>query len=181
MARKRNTPSQQAKAVVPATTRMIARALAGPNRLRYFHPDLDRITPRLVVKCGLDWSTEKVIRSYHRRGFTLIRRVPTFPWERGVAERCLKRLGGSTFKLDELADRIQDAIRPRGKANQEGADVMPLNHQCLEIDKFRLDICLVAEDGTTLYRPWVTVVVDSYSRSVLKAQVSVSPDVRGGN
>lgn len=149
MARKRNTPSQQAKAVVPATTRMIARALAGPNRLRYFHPDLDRITPR--------------------------------PWERGGAERCLKRLGGSTFKLDELADRIQDAIRPRGKANQEGADVMPLNHQCLEIDKFRLDICLVAGDGTTLYRPWVTVVVDSYSRSVLKAQVSVSPDVMGGN
>jgi hypothetical protein len=67
------------------------------------------------------------------------------------------------------------------KSSQEGADLMPLNHQCLEIDKFQLDVCLVADDGTTLYRPWVTVVIDSYSKSVLKAQVSVTPDVMGDN
>lgn len=51
----------------------------------------------------------------------------------------------------------------------------------LEVDTFRLDIDLVTESGATISRPLVTVVIDSYSRLVLKAHVSTSPDVTGGN
>lgn len=50
----------------------------------------------------------------------------------------------------------------------------------IELDESFLDVTLVAEDGTLIHRPRITVAIDTLSRTVLKAQVSEGPHLAGG-
>lgn len=128
----------------------------------------------VVIDGADDWWENRLLKDYVARGFTVVSRSR---FSKSMAERSFRHVQDNTVASDKLVPWLQQQLQAKLKPRDKDQSVdQPLR---IELDKFFLDISLVAEDGTTFHRPLITVAINTQSRTVLKAQVSEGPYLAG--